>query len=312
MITRVLAALAIAAVVYCQEHHSHSYSTVITHEAPKKIEQHGPSYTTYQIPSHQESIASFSSLSSLSSSVSSKDQVPNYVLPTPEEVEKLPPPVIRTHIPSEPAPVHQNQEPPVPVQHYFTPVNFQAKPVQPVLQPIPVLQQTVSVHHQAPVEQQVSLHYQPTPSIQTVHYQTPLEQQVSLHYQPTPSIQTVSMQHQPTIQYESSPLHYQSPVNHFSSPVHHEIASVQHEAHQPHQEHYEDYYAHPKYEFEYKVEDPHTGDKKAQHEARDGDVVKGYYSLHEADGSVRTVEYSADKHNGFNANVKHDHQQSHH
>lgn len=55
---------------------------------------------------------------------------------------------------------------------------------------------------------------------------------------------------------------------------------------------------HPKYEFEYKVEDPHTKDNKFQHEARDGDFVKGVYSLHEADGSIRTVEYSADKHTG--------------
>ncbi|XP_061710164.1 histidine-rich glycoprotein-like [Cydia pomonella] len=67
-----------------------------------------------------------------------------------------------------------------------------------------------------------------------------------------------------------------------------------------------DYYAHPKYEFEYKVEDPHTGDKKSQHESRDGDVVKGYYSLHEADGTVRIVHYTADKHSGFNAVVTHE------
>ncbi|XP_063379427.1 uncharacterized protein LOC134666206, partial [Cydia fagiglandana] len=255
------------------------------------------------------------SLTSLSSSSVSSKQVPNYVLPTPEEVEKLPPPVIRTHIPSEPAPVHQNQEPPVPVQHYFTPANFQAKPVQPVLQPIPVLQQTVSVHHQAPVEQSVSLHYQPSPAIQTVsvHHQSPVEQSVSLHYQPAPAIQTVSVHHQPTIQYESAQLHYESPVHHFSAPLHRENASVQNGVHQPqHEEHHEDYYAYPKYEFEYKVEDPHTGDRKSQHESRDGDLVRGYYSLHEADGSVRTVEYSADKHNGFNANVKNDHHQSHH
>ncbi|KPI97773.1 Cuticle protein 19 [Papilio xuthus] len=66
-----------------------------------------------------------------------------------------------------------------------------------------------------------------------------------------------------------------------------------------------DYYAHPKYEFDYKVEDPHTGDKKHQHEYRDGDVVKGVYSLHEPDGSVRVVEYHGDKHSGFHADVKH-------
>lgn len=56
--------------------------------------------------------------------------------------------------------------------------------------------------------------------------------------------------------------------------------------------------AYPKYQYEYKVEDPHTGDNKFQHEVRDGDSVKGVYSLHEADGSIRTVEYSSDKHHG--------------
>nr|XP_049702840.1 cuticle protein 19 [Helicoverpa armigera] len=65
-----------------------------------------------------------------------------------------------------------------------------------------------------------------------------------------------------------------------------------------------EYYSHPKYEFAYKVEDPHTGDKKSQHEARDGDVVKGVYSLHEPDGTIRIVEYYADKKTGFNANVR--------
>ncbi|XP_026328658.1 histidine-rich glycoprotein-like [Hyposmocoma kahamanoa] len=61
---------------------------------------------------------------------------------------------------------------------------------------------------------------------------------------------------------------------------------------------------HPKYEFDYKVEDHHTKDIKSQHESRDGDVVKGYYSLHEPDGTVRMVHYSADKKSGFNAHVE--------
>lgn len=64
-----------------------------------------------------------------------------------------------------------------------------------------------------------------------------------------------------------------------------------------------DYYAHPKYTFKYGVSDYHTGDVKSQHETRDGDVVKGQYSLVEPDGSIRTVDYTADKHNGFNAVV---------
>lgn len=56
--------------------------------------------------------------------------------------------------------------------------------------------------------------------------------------------------------------------------------------------------AYPKYNYEYKVEDPHTGDSKFQHEYRDGDVVKGVYSVQEPDGSVRIVEYSSDKDSG--------------
>ncbi|KAH9643767.1 hypothetical protein HF086_010477 [Spodoptera exigua] len=67
--------------------------------------------------------------------------------------------------------------------------------------------------------------------------------------------------------------------------------------------HAEEFDAHPKYEYNYSVADSHTGDNKSQQESRDGDVVKGSYSFQEADGSVRTVEYSADDHSGFNAVV---------
>jgi len=62
--------------------------------------------------------------------------------------------------------------------------------------------------------------------------------------------------------------------------------------------------AHPKYAFEYGVKDTHTGDVKSQSEQRDGDVVKGEYSLLQPDGTTRTVHYSADGHNGFNAVVQ--------
>lgn len=64
-----------------------------------------------------------------------------------------------------------------------------------------------------------------------------------------------------------------------------------------------DYYDYPKYAFNYGVADHSTGDVKSQHETRDGDVVKGQYSLVEPDGSVRTVDYTADPINGFNAVV---------
>ncbi|CAG9837291.1 unnamed protein product [Diabrotica balteata] len=57
------------------------------------------------------------------------------------------------------------------------------------------------------------------------------------------------------------------------------------------------------YDFSYGVSDPHTGDAKSQHESRRGDVVHGSYSLLESDGTKRTVDYTADSHNGFNAVV---------
>ncbi|KAL4710462.1 hypothetical protein ACJJTC_008864 [Scirpophaga incertulas] len=60
---------------------------------------------------------------------------------------------------------------------------------------------------------------------------------------------------------------------------------------------------HPRYAFNYGVADHSTGDVKSQHETRDGDVVKGQYSLVEPDGSIRTVDYTADPVNGFNAVV---------
>lgn len=62
--------------------------------------------------------------------------------------------------------------------------------------------------------------------------------------------------------------------------------------------------AYPKYEFNYGIQDAHTGDQKTQQEVRDGDVVKGSYSLVEPDGTTRTVHYTADDHNGFNAVVQ--------
>jgi hypothetical protein len=61
--------------------------------------------------------------------------------------------------------------------------------------------------------------------------------------------------------------------------------------------------AYPHYSFAYSVQDSLTGDSKTQHETRDGGVVKGSYSLVEPDGTTRTVEYTADPVNGFNAVV---------
>jgi hypothetical protein len=64
-----------------------------------------------------------------------------------------------------------------------------------------------------------------------------------------------------------------------------------------------DYDPHPQYSYAYDIQDALTGDSKGQQETRNGDVVQGSYSLVEPDGTRRTVEYTADPVNGFNAVV---------
>lgn len=65
-----------------------------------------------------------------------------------------------------------------------------------------------------------------------------------------------------------------------------------------------DFDPHPQYSYSYDVQDALTGDSKSQHETRDGDLVHGSYSLLESDGTRRTVDYTADSINGFNAVVR--------
>ncbi|XP_041976460.1 cuticle protein 18.6-like [Aricia agestis] len=92
--------------------------------------------------------------------------------------------------------------------------------------------------------------------------------------------------------YYAAPLVHAAPLAHYAAPL---AYGAHYDGH--------DEYAYPKYDFAYSVADPHTGDHKSQHETRDGDAVHGSYSLLQPDGSVRTVDYTADDHNGFNALV---------
>ncbi|XP_017059626.1 extensin isoform X2 [Drosophila ficusphila] len=66
----------------------------------------------------------------------------------------------------------------------------------------------------------------------------------------------------------------------------------------------EPYDPNPQYSYSYDVHDGSTGDVKSQQETRSGDVVQGAYSLIEADGTRRIVEYTADPVHGFNAVVR--------
>ncbi|XP_068630615.1 cuticle protein 8-like [Battus philenor] len=107
------------------------------------------------------------------------------------------------------------------------------------------------------------------------------------------------------VAYAAAPAHYAAPIISHAAPViTHAAPIISHAAPAARlvAAHHEEY-AHPQYEFSYSVSDAHTGDNKSQHESRDGDAVHGEYSLLEADGSVRTVQYSADDHSGFNAIV---------
>ncbi|KAH8271392.1 hypothetical protein KR018_008245, partial [Drosophila ironensis] len=66
----------------------------------------------------------------------------------------------------------------------------------------------------------------------------------------------------------------------------------------------EEYDPHPQYTYGYDVKDAISGDSKTQVESRDGDIVQGQYSLNDADGYRRIVDYTADPINGFNAVVR--------
>ncbi|CAG5093762.1 Similar to Ccp84Ab: Cuticle protein (Anopheles gambiae) [Cotesia congregata] len=98
------------------------------------------------------------------------------------------------------------------------------------------------------------------------------------------------------------PVHHDYAASHYvqQAPLVYSAPVVSHTVVKPIDEEFDH---HPQYSFNYGVQDPHTGDSKSQHEVRDGDVVKGSYSLIEADGTKRTVEYTADDHHGFNAVV---------
>ncbi|CAL8113503.1 unnamed protein product [Orchesella dallaii] len=100
-------------------------------------------------------------------------------------------------------------------------------------------------------------------------------------------------------QYAAAPVAYAQPIVKqlaYAQPIVKTIAKTVAVAPEP-------YDPHPQYNYGYSVSDALTGDQKSATETRDGDVVQGQYSLVEPDGSVRTVTYTADPVNGFNAVV---------
>ena len=58
------------------------------------------------------------------------------------------------------------------------------------------------------------------------------------------------------------------------------------------------------YEFNYAVNEASTGDVHSQQEKAVNGAIQGSYQMNDADGFLRTVEYTADDVNGFQANVR--------
>ncbi|XP_055377287.1 cuticle protein 7-like [Condylostylus longicornis] len=113
--------------------------------------------------------------------------------------------------------------------------------------------------------------------------------------------------HEPVLVHHA-PAHHTEIVHAAPAAILHHAAPVLHlhAAHgdHHHHSHHDDHSAPQPYDFKYGVHDSHTGDVKDQHESSDGHGnVHGSYSLVDADGFKRTVKYSADPHNGFNAEV---------
>ncbi|XP_065200497.1 larval cuticle protein A2B-like [Planococcus citri] len=79
-----------------------------------------------------------------------------------------------------------------------------------------------------------------------------------------------------------------TPITYAAEPIHPDVEKID---------------PNPSYHFKYGVNDPSTGDYKSQEEYRKDGIVQGTYSLAEPDGTIRTVHYTADHINGFNAVV---------
>ncbi|XP_030374853.1 larval cuticle protein A2B-like [Scaptodrosophila lebanonensis] len=127
------------------------------------------------------------------------------------------------------------------------------------------------VYHAAPA---VATYHHAAPAVATYHHAAPA---VATYHHAAPAVATY---------------HHAAPaavVKTVAQPVYAKAA--------------EEYDPHPQYKYAYDVQDSLSGDSKSQVEERDGDVVRGEYSLIDADGYKRTVQYTADPINGFNAVV---------
>ncbi|XP_049534852.1 uncharacterized protein LOC125950683 [Anopheles darlingi] len=128
-----------------------------------------------------------------------------------------------------------------------------------------------------------------------VSYAAPLQYSAPLATKTIVSSPAVSYA-APAYAFASPAVTYQAaaPVAYAAAPIAKVAYAAQHDEYDPN----------PQYSFSYGISDALTGDSKSQQESRSGDVVQGSYSLIDADGFKRTVDYTADPHHGFNAVVR--------
>uniref|UniRef100_A0A182X8P0 Cuticular protein RR family n=1 Tax=Anopheles quadriannulatus TaxID=34691 RepID=A0A182X8P0_ANOQN len=145
------------------------------------------------------------------------------------------------------------------------------------------------IHEQGAQEQQHIPQYLPQGQPQRTQYQQPQARQYQPQYQPQ-QIQYVQEQ-----QYQQP-----QPQLKVSKPRPQYLQGGQK---QPLEEEQEDYDANPSYQFGFDVKDDEFTNYQNRKEQRDGNVIKGSYSVVDSDGFIRTVTYTADPKEGFKAEV---------
>ncbi|XP_023954681.2 larval cuticle protein A1A [Bicyclus anynana] len=179
------------------------------------------------------------------------------------------------------------------VQPYHQPIAIHSAPITQYV--TPVSHHAPLTHHVSPISYNLASNQGYSSIGHVAHNIAPIS------YAPTHHVSPITYHAGPVVHH--SPFRRVGVVSNYAAPA----ITLQHSNHYSQNQYahgHQDYYAHPKYEFEYSVQDTHTGDIKSQHEARDGDHVNGFYSLHEPDGTVRTVHYNVAGHSGFNAQVE--------
>ncbi|CAG4936791.1 unnamed protein product [Colias eurytheme] len=143
---------------------------------------------------------------------------------------------------------------------------------------------------------------QAAPAPARLPYNVPSEEQ----YQPRQQYQA-QPQYQPQPQYQAQPQPQPQPQPQYRPQAQREERpedfDPQYRPQPQREERPEDFDANPSYQFGFDVNDDQFTNYQNRKEQRDGDVIKGSYSVVDSDGFIRTVTYTADPKEGFKAEV---------